>query len=193
MYSKRLYETIMDAISREIRNAVNEYSILGVEVDSPIQQKISDINDYLPDNNIPFQYRDITKKVNDVFQNMYKKPEYLYFLKKWMPNANIKWSPKKVKTACTDGYDGMLIMNPDFMQQVYDATKDKTPNQLNTNLGVEFIVIHEAMHNYYNKERHAQEIKTPYDNIIIDKRINHEIEMKFPKLKGIAEIIGALL
>ena len=80
MYSKRLYETIMDAISREIRNAVNEYSILGVEVDSPIQQKISDINDYLPDNNIPFQYRDITKKVNDVFQNMYKKPEYLYFL-----------------------------------------------------------------------------------------------------------------
>ena len=190
MNKRKLYNSIMESISKEVKRALNEYNILGVEVDSMQQGKMSDITDIYT--TIPYNQQKITKLVEDIFKTMFTIPEYITFLKKWMPDTTIEWSPKKVNTACTDGHTGRLVMNPDFMQRVVDSTAEKSIDEKH-NLGVQFIILHEAMHNYYNIERHAQEIKTPYDNIIIDKRINNEIIQKWPKLKGIPEIIGALL
>ena len=63
-------------------------------------------------------------------------------------------------------------------------TVKKTLNEFNV-FGVQFIVLHELMHNYYTNVKHAAPIKTPGDNVLSDKKINKDIAFRWSEFKDI--------
>lgn len=67
-------------------------------------------------------------------------------------------------------------MNPEFMSDIYERVGE---------LGVQFIVLHELMHNYYTNVKHAASIKTPGDNVLSDKKINKDIAFRWSEFKDI--------
>src|SRR5574344_1041937 len=175
-----IYETVMSVLEPTVRRLMEDVTILGVKMKSAIQPTMDELTDL--DDAVPYN----DKKLTDDIQNLYKKmftSKYGFFLKQNNMDDTIQWS-YKLDTACTDGYDGKLIMNPDFAQTVY--------NQCGEN-GIFFIILHETMHNYYNNVKHTQKIVNPSDNIIIDRQINSEIIRRWPELKDIPRQLGLLL
>ena len=119
---------------------------------------------------------DSIKKLSDYETEIQK-------LKENNMNQNIEWS-YQIDTACTDGYDGRLIINPEFITYIFERIGE---------LGVQFIILHETMHNYYNNVRHAQQINSVAANISVDRLINNEIIRRWPEFKDVPAQIGALL
>lgn len=154
---------------------------MGYQVNSLQQQKMSDIKDL--DKALPFKEQQFAKQIQQIFTKMHTDPRFAQFLKQNPMNQNIQWS-HMIDTACTDGHNGQLIMNPEYIQTIFNNTGE---------LGVQFIILHETMHNYYNNTKHAREIVTVTDNILIDKQINHEIITKWPIFKPIAEKLNIIL
>lgn len=176
-----LYNRIMKELSKIVKKSLNEdVNILGVNVKSPIQQKMSDITDL--DKNVPFKDKKMTDDIQAIYKKMFS-TKYSYFLKENNMNQNIEWS-YQIDTACTDGYDGRLIMNPEFITYIFERIGE---------LGVQFIILHETMHNYYNNVRHAQQINSVAANISVDRLINNEIIRRWPEFKDVPTQIGALL
>ena len=175
-----IYETVMSVLEPTVRRLMEDVTILGVKMKSAIQPTMDELTDL--DDAVPYN----DKKLTDDIQNLYKKmftSKYGFFLKQNNMDDRIQWS-YKLDTACTNGYDGHLIMNPNFAQTVY--------NQCGEN-GIFFIILHETMHNYYNNVKHTQKIVNPSDNIIIDRQINSEIIRRWPELKDIPRQLGLLL
>lgn len=171
----------MEAVSKIVKKRLNEdVTIMGVKMKSPIQQKMSDITD--TDKDLPFKYKQPCAEIQKIYDRMWTS-KYGFFLGTCNIEKTIEWS-FIVSTAATDGYKGRLIMNPDFILQIYDSFGDTA---------VQFIILHECMHVYYNNFRHAQEITTPVANINVDRQINNEIIRRWPEFKDVPKQIGALL
>ena len=177
---RSVYEDIMKDFRKIVRRHLNEINIMGVEVDSAIQGKMSDLDDI--DKDVPFKDRKITETVQGIYKKMFL-GKYAYFMKQNKMQDTIEWS-YKMNSACTDGFEGRLVMNPEFATFIYENTGD---------LGIQFIILHETMHNYYNNVRHAQKVDSVAANISVDRRINGEIISRWPEFKEIPEKIGALL
>jgi hypothetical protein len=106
--------------------------------------------------------------------------------------TKINWT-YQIDTAATDGNNGMLMFNPEFAEKIYNTGAGSLQKGNLGEMCIQFIILHEAMHNYYHNTRHEKEINSVYDNIQSDKRINAEIIRRWPMFKEIPQLIGALL
>ena len=182
MNKKQLYEKIMKSVAKTVKKALEEdYVINGHHIDSLQQQTM----DQLDDVNKPVQFKDqqIVKTVQDIYQKLFTNFKFMSFMKQNKMEPNIEWS-YKTKTACTDGFKGRLVINPEFITKIYNICGEQ---------GVQFIILHETMHNYYNNVRHAQEVNSVQANVMVDERINREIVQKWPEFKDIPRQIGAII
>ena len=178
---RQLYETIMKSVAKTVKKSLNEFNIFGVEVPSLQQGKISDIDD--ADKPVKWNDRQITKDVQAIYDKMKTNIKFKDFMKNNNACEQIEWS-YKIDTACTDGHTGRIIINPEYIATVLENAGEP---------GIQFIILHELMHNYYNNVKHTQKIVNPSDNIIIDRQINSEIIRRWPELKDIPRQLGLLL
>ena len=178
---KQLYESIMKSVAKTVKKTLNEFNVFGVEVTSLQQGKMSDIDD--TDKPVKWDDKNVTKDIQAIYDKMKTNMKFKDFLKTNNAADQIEWS-YKINTACTDGHTGRIIMNPEFMTDIYERTGE---------LGVQFIVLHELMHNYYTNVKHAAPIKAPGDNVLSDKKINKDIAFRWNEFKDIIPQIGAIL
>lgn len=178
---RQLYETIMKSVAKTVKKSLNEFNIFGVEVPSLQQGKISDIDD--TDKPVKWNDRQITKDVQAIYDKMKTNIKFKDFMKNNNACEQIEWS-YKIDTACTDGYTGRIIINPEYIVTVLENAGEP---------GIQFIILHELMHNYYNNVKHAAEIKTPGDNILSDRKINKDIIFRWNEFKDVIQKIGALI
>lgn len=189
MNKEELYKDIIEKVSKVVKKAINEYNIGGVEVKSMNLTKIADITDF--DKPVKFEHKKIQQTVEGILQKMHNDFKFKQFLGDNM-STHIDWT-YQIDTAATDGERGMLMMNPEFAQKIYDTGASTLSKNNLSELCVEFVILHEAMHNYYHNTRHEKTISSVYDNIQSDKRINAEIIRRWPEFKEIPQLIGALL
>ena len=186
---KTLYESIMAEVAVIVKKAINEYNIGGVEVKSMKLTKIGDITDF--DKPVKFEHKKIQKIVEDILAKMHKDFRFKTFINENMADK-IDWT-YQIDTAATDGNRGMLMFNPEFAEKIYNTGGGSLQKKDLGELCIQFVILHEAMHNYYHNTRHEKQINSVYDNIQSDKRINAEIIRKWPIFKEIPQLIGALL
>lgn len=184
-----LYESIMKKVAVVVKNAINEYNIGGVEVNKLSLTKINDITDF--DKPVKFEHQKIQKTVEDILTKMHNDFKFKAFINENMA-TKINWT-YQIDTAATDGNNGMLMFNPEFAEKIYNTGAGSLQKGNLGEMCIQFIILHEAMHNYYHNTRHEKEINSVYDNIQSDKRINAEIIRRWPMFKEIPQLIGALL
>ena len=184
-----LYESIMKKVAVVVKKAINEYNIGGVEVNKLSLTKINDITDF--DKPVKFEHQKIQKIVEDILAKMHNDFKCKAFINENMA-TKINWT-YQIDTAATDGNNGMLMFNPEFAEKIYNTGAGSLQKGNLGEMCIQFIILHEAMHNYYHNTRHEKEINSVYDNIQSDKRINAEIIRRWPMFKEIPQLIGALL
>lgn len=184
-----LYESIMKKVAVVVKKAINEYNIGGVEVNKLSLTKINDITDF--DKPVKFEHQKIQKIVEDILVKMHNDFKFKAFINENMA-TKINWT-YQIDTAATDGNNGMLMFNPEFAEKIYNTGAGSLQKGNLGEMCIQFIILHEAMHNYYHNTRHEKEINSVYDNIQSDKRINAEIIRRWPMFKEIPQLIGALL
>lgn len=180
-YNKLTRVRLYESFDNSVNNALNEFNIFGVEVNSMQQGKMSDIDD--TDKPVKWNDKNIVKTVQDIYSKMKTNYKFKDFLNTNNACEEIEWS-YKIDTACTDGHTGRIIMNPEYMTTIYDKAGE---------LGVQFIVLHELMHNYYINVKHDSPVKTPGDNILSDRKINKDISFRWNEFKEVIPMIGALI
>lgn len=184
-----LYESIMKKVAVVVKKAINEYNIGGVEVNKLSLTKINDITDF--DKPVKFEHQKIKKTVEDILAKMHNDFKFKAFINENMA-TKINWT-YQIDTAATDGNNGMLMFNPEFAEKIYNTGAGSLQKGNLGEMCIQFIILHEAMHNYYHNTRHEKDINSVYDNIQSDKRINAEIIRRWPMFKEIPQLIGALL
>ena len=184
-----LYESIMKKVAVIVKKAINEYNIGGVEVNKLSLTKINDITDF--DKPVKFEHQKIQKIVEGILAKMHNDFKFKAFINENMA-TKINWT-YQIDTAATDGNNGMLMFNPEFAEKIYNTGAGSLQKGNLGEMCIQFIILHEAMHNYYHNTRHEKEINSVYDNIQSDKRINAEIIRRWPMFKEIPQLIGALL
>lgn len=184
-----LYESIMKKVAVVVKKAINEYNIGGVEVNKLSLTKINDITDF--DKPVKFEHQKIQKTVEGILAKMHNDFKFKAFINENMA-TKINWT-YQIDTAATDGNNGMLMFNPEFAEKIYNTGAGSLQKGNLGEMCIQFIILHEAMHNYYHNIRHEKDINSVYDNIQSDKRINAEIIRRWPMFKEIPQLIGALL
>ena len=116
---KQLYESIMKSVAKTVKKALDEFNVFGVEVPSLQQGKMSDIDD--TDKLVKWDDKNITKDIQAIYDKMKTNIKFKDFLKTNNAAEQIEWS-YKINTACTDGHTGRIIMNPEFMTDIYERT-----------------------------------------------------------------------
>jgi hypothetical protein len=79
--------------------------------------KIGDITDF--DKPVKFEHQKIQKTTEDILAKMHKDFKFKSFLNDNM-SEQINWT-YQIDTAATDGNTGMLMMNPEFAQKIYNT------------------------------------------------------------------------
>lgn len=171
-----MFETILiKRIGKAIQKVLNEYNI--------DYQKFSNVNmqQVMKDaeQTISWQDKEITTHVQNILNNLHKQYKFKDLLNGFA--TEVSWS-KHIATACTD-MNGRLFINPDYIRSILDRG-DKA---------IEFIILHEAMHNYLDKKNRQIKVINVNSNIAADEQVNHEILLKWPEYKQSAKSIGALI